>query len=108
MAFYNEEFGGNKSLKSNINLLKIIDQYDMKSRSFLIRGKRIELTVENVALTFGLPINGADFIMSKTCTLKDRGVIKHYFSKVKKITKISIEEALGDLLVKKRMRTELI
>jgi len=33
-------------------------------------------------------------------------VIKHYFSNIKKITKVSIEEALDDLLVKKR-RTEL-
>jgi len=38
--------------------------------------------------------------MNKTCTLKDRGVIKHYFRNVK-ITKISIEDALEDLLVKK-------
>ena len=34
-------------------------------------------------------------------------MIKHYFSKIKKITKISIEEALDDLLVKKRRSTEL-
>jgi len=34
-------------------------------------------------------------------------VIKHYSSKIKKITKISIEEALNDLLVGKRRRTEL-
>ena len=63
--------------------------------------------MEDVALTFGLPINGADFIMNKTCTMKDRGVIKHYFPNIKKITKVSIEEALDDLLVKKRRRTEL-
>jgi len=36
-----------------------------------------------------------------------QGVIKHYFSNIKKITKVSIEEALDDLLVKKRRRTEL-
>ena len=35
-----------------------------------------------------------------------KGVIKHYFSNIKKITKVSIEETLDDLLVKKR-RTEL-
>ena len=35
-----------------------------------------------------------------------QGVIKHYFSNIKKITKVSIEEALDDLLMKKR-RTEL-
>ena len=34
-------------------------------------------------------------------------MIKHYFSKIKKITKISIQEALDDLLVKKRRMTEL-
>jgi len=51
--------------------------------------------------TFDLPINGADLIMNKTCTLKDKGVIKHYFKNIKKITKFSIEETLDDLLVKK-------
>ena len=59
-------------------------------------------TIEDVALTYG-----ADFIMNKTYILKDRGVIKHYFPNVKNITKISIEEALDDLLVKKRRRSEL-
>ena len=34
-------------------------------------------------------------------------MIKHYFLKIKKITKISIEETLDDLLVKKRRRTEV-
>ena len=34
--------------------------------------------------------------------LKDMGVIKHYFKNVKKITKISIENALHDLLVRKK------
>ena len=59
---------------------------------------------ENMVLTFGVPIEGADFIMNKTYTLKDRGIIKYYFNK---ITKISIEDALGNLLVKKRRRTEI-
>ena len=27
-AFYNEEFGTDKGMKSNINVLKIVDQYD--------------------------------------------------------------------------------
>ena len=45
--------------------------------------------------------------MNKTYTLKDKGAIKHYFSNIKKITKISIEDALDDLLVKKRRRSEL-
>ena len=39
--------------------------------------------------------------------MKDIGVIKHYFPNIKKITKVSIEEALDDLLVKKRRRSEL-
>ena len=87
--------------------MKIVDQYDSDLRSFLIVSKRIKLTVEDVALTFGLPINVADFIMNKTCILKDRGVIKHYFTNIKKITKIFIEDALDDLLVKMRRRSEL-
>ena len=39
--------------------------------------------------------------------MKDSGVIKYYFPNIKKITKVSIEEALDDLLVKKRRRSEL-
>ena len=61
MAFYNEEFGGD--LKSNISLLKIVDLYDRESRSLLIGGKRVELTIEDVSLTFRLPISGTYFIM---------------------------------------------
>ena len=107
MAFYNEEFGAEKGLKSNVVVLRILDQYDRDTRTFRIEGKQIELTAEDVALTFGLPIIGADFIMNKTCTMKNRGVIKHYFSNIKKITKVSIEEVLDDLLVKKRRRSKL-
>jgi len=101
MTFYSEEFRGDKGLKSNLSILKILNHYDRDSRSFEIGGKRIQLTIEDVTLTFGLHINEADFIMNKTCTLKNSGVIKNYFINVKKITKISIEEALDDLLIKK-------
>ena len=73
IAFYNEEFGADKGMNSNISVLKIVNRYVMESRTFLIGGKLIELTVEDVTLTFGLPVNRADFIMNKTYTLKDRG-----------------------------------
>ena len=36
IAFYNEEFGANKDMKSNINVLKIVDRYDRESRTFLL------------------------------------------------------------------------
>jgi len=35
-----------------------------------------------------------------------QGVIKQYFPNIKKIMKVSIEEVLDDLLVKKRLMTE--
>ena len=41
MAFYNEKFGGDKGLKSNIIVLKIVDQYDRDSKTFLIGGKQL-------------------------------------------------------------------
>ena len=41
MAFYNEEFSAEKGLKSNISLLKIIDQYDRDTRTFRIGGKQL-------------------------------------------------------------------
>ena len=74
MAFYNEEFGAEKGLKLNISVLKIVDQYDRHIRTFIIGSKQIELIVDDAALTFGLPINWADFIMNKTCTMKDMGL----------------------------------
>ena len=64
MAFYNEEFCAEKGLKSNISVLKIVDNYDRESMTFPIGGQtKIELTVDDVSLTFNLPINEADFIM---------------------------------------------
>ena len=66
ITFYNEKFGANKGLKSNISVLKIVDQYDKDTQTFIIGGKQIELTVEDVALIFGLLVIGADFIMNKT------------------------------------------
>ena len=39
MAFYNEEFDIEKGLKSNISVLKIVDQYDRDTRTFLIGDK---------------------------------------------------------------------
>ena len=32
MVFYNKEFGAEKGLKSNISVLKIVDQYDRDTR----------------------------------------------------------------------------
>ena len=40
MAFYNEDFSAEKGLKSNISVLKIVDQYDRDTRTFLIGGKK--------------------------------------------------------------------
>jgi len=44
MTFYNEEFRAEKELKSNISVLKIVDQYDRNSGCFDIGGKKIQLT----------------------------------------------------------------
>ena len=62
MVFLNEKFRTEKGLKFNISVLKIVDQYDRDSRCFKIGGKKIQLTIEDVALTFGLPIEWPDFI----------------------------------------------
>ena len=48
MTFYNEEFEGDKGLKSNISVLKIVNQYDRDSMTFLIGGKKIKIIVEDV------------------------------------------------------------
>ena len=48
MTFNNEKFGGDKGLKSNISVLNIVNQYDRDSRTFLIRCKQIEITMEDV------------------------------------------------------------
>ena len=41
MAFYNEEFGAEKGLKSNISVLKIVDQYDRDIRTFIIGANKL-------------------------------------------------------------------
>ena len=41
MTFYSDDFGADKDLKSNISVMKIVDQYARGSRCFEIRGKRI-------------------------------------------------------------------
>ena len=51
----------------------------MNSKCFKIWAKKIQITIEDGALTFGLPVEGDNFIMNKTYTLKDRGFVKHYF-----------------------------
>ena len=108
MAFYNGEFSGDeaKGYKSNLVVLRIVDQYDRDSKTFSIGGKKIQITTEDVALTFGLPMVGDEIIANKICTGKNQeaGFIKFYFKHVKNITKVSIEEALEELLVQKRRR----
>jgi len=91
MTFYNEKFGGDKGLKLNISVLKIVNQYDRDSWTFLIGGKQIELTIMDVALTFGLPINGSDFIMNKTCTLKDRVLLNIIFQVLRRSQKYPLK-----------------
>jgi len=41
MAFYNEKFGADKGLKSNISVLKIVDQYDRESMTFLMGANKL-------------------------------------------------------------------
>ena len=107
MAFYNEDFEKYKTLKFNNSVLKIVNRYDRGSKCFKIGCKRIQIKLEDVALTFSLFIEGYDFIMNKTCTLKDMSFVKHYCRNMKNITKTSTEDALNDLLVEKRKRTKL-
>jgi len=79
MVFYNEDFEKDMILKSNTSVLKIIGWYDRDSKCFEIGHKRIQIILQDVALTFSLPIEEDEFIMNKTYTLKDRDFVKHYF-----------------------------
>ena len=36
MTFYNKKFEGDKGLRSNISVMKIVNKYDRDSRTFLI------------------------------------------------------------------------
>ena len=90
LSFYNEKFETEKGLKSNVSVSKIVDKYNRNLRCFKISGKRIQLTKEDMALTSGLPIEGADFIMNKTYTLKDKGVNKHYFKNYMRTTTLIV------------------
>jgi hypothetical protein len=108
MAFYNGDFSDDESkgYKSNVAVLRIVDAYDRDSKTFSIGGKKIQITNEDVALTFGLPLVGDDIIGNKICTEKNQksGFLNFYFKGIKNITKVSIEDALEELLVQKRRR----
>ena len=86
MACYNEDFEKDKRLKFNSNVLKIADQYDMNSKCFEIGGKRIQITIEDVAPT-SVYLKKLMIIMNKTRALKDRSFIKDYFRNMKNISK---------------------
>ena len=51
----------NKRLKSNTGILKILDRYNKNAQYFMIWGRSIKLSIEDVALTFGLPALEVDF-----------------------------------------------
>jgi len=82
MDFYEQMFGEeNKGLMSNTGITRILDRSDKNAQHFAIRGRSIALSVEDVALKFGLLALGVDLLQNRKCN-KRRGFFKHYFGDI--------------------------
>ena len=105
MIFYDQMSGEEyKGLKSNTGIIKILDRYNKNAQYFKIRGRSIELSVEDISLTFGLSALGIDLLLNRKCN-KKRVFLKHYFGDNKSVTRGSIEKAINILLSAKDHRT---
>ena len=68
MTFYEQMFGEeNKGLKSNTRIIRILGRDDKSSQYFAIGRRSIELLIEDVELTFGMPAFGVDLLQNRKC-----------------------------------------
>ena len=81
MAFYEQMFEEeNKGLKSNTGIIRISGICNKNTQHFKIGGRSIELSVEDIVLTFGLPALRVDLLPNRKCNIQ-RGFLKHYFGR---------------------------
>ncbi|KAI5317853.1 hypothetical protein L3X38_037560 [Prunus dulcis] len=82
-------------MKSNYDIVRLIQDYDRKTRKFKFNDGDSEMKSQDVAEIFGLPNKGKKLPSTTTSTRLDFHFVKKYFIGYKKITKTSIDKCLN-------------
>ncbi|CAL9025192.1 unnamed protein product [Prunus brigantina] len=82
-------------MKSNYDIVRLIQDYDTKMRKFKFYDGDSEMKGQDVAEIFGLPNRGKKLPSTTTSTRLDLHFVKKYFMGSKKITKTSIDKCLN-------------
>ncbi|XP_021809106.1 AT-rich interactive domain-containing protein 4B-like [Prunus avium] len=82
-------------MKSNYDIVRLIKDYDTKTRKFKFNHGHSEMKSQDVAEIFGLPNRGNKLPCTTSSTRPDSHFVKKYFTGYKKITKTSIDKCLN-------------
>ncbi|BFG20572.1 hypothetical protein CerSpe_068460 [Prunus speciosa] len=82
-------------MKSNYDIVRLIKDYDTKTRKFKFNDGHSEMKSQDVAEIFGLPDRGNKLPSTTSSTRPNLHFVKKYFSGYKKITKTSIDKCLN-------------
>ncbi|PQM34965.1 nucleolin-like [Prunus yedoensis var. nudiflora] len=82
-------------MKSNYDIVRLIKDYDTKTRKFKFNDGHSEMKIQDVAEIFGLPDRGNKLPSTTSSTRPNLHFVKKYFSGYKKITKTSIDKCLN-------------
>ncbi|KAL6270214.1 hypothetical protein ACE6H2_027125 [Prunus campanulata] len=80
-------------MKSNYDIVRLIKDYDTKTRKFKFNDGHSEMKIQDVAEIFGLPDRGNKLPSTTSSTRPNLHFVKKYFSGYKKITKTSIDKS---------------
>ncbi|KAI5337837.1 hypothetical protein L3X38_017108 [Prunus dulcis] len=75
-------------MKSNYDIVRLIQDYDTKTRKFKFKDGDSEMKNEDVAEIFGLTNKDKKLLSTTTSTRSDLHFVKKYFMGYKKIIKI--------------------
>ncbi|KAL6289330.1 hypothetical protein ACE6H2_006840 [Prunus campanulata] len=82
-------------MKSNYDIVRLIKDYDTKTRKFKFNDGHSEMISQDVVEIFGLPNRGKKLPSTTTSKRPDSHFVKKYFTGYKKITKTSIDKCLN-------------
>ncbi|CAL2238323.1 unnamed protein product [Prunus armeniaca] len=82
-------------MKSNYDIVRLIQVYDTKTKKFKFNDGDSEMKSKDVAEIFGLPNSGKKLPSTTTSTRPKLQFVEKYFVRYKKITKTSIDKCLN-------------
>ncbi|PQQ12383.1 nucleolin-like [Prunus yedoensis var. nudiflora] len=82
-------------MKSNYDIVRLIKDYDTKTRKFKFNDGHSEMKSQDVAEIFGLPNRRNKLPSTTSSTRPNSHFVKKYFTGYKKITKTSIDKCLN-------------